>query len=64
MELQIIYNLSHLLINLGENAVDANPGLDLIALGEVHQVINTGVLNIMVMLDDFIHLVEAKEHIK
>lgn len=63
-ELQIIYSLSHLLASFGENAVDANLELDLDALGQVHQTINTGVLNIWEMLDDFIYLVEAKEHIK
>ena len=63
-ELQIIYSLSHLLASFGENAADANLELDLDALGQVHQIINTGVLNISEMLDDFIYLVEAKEHIK
>ena len=63
-ELQIIYSLSHLLASFGEKAVDANLELDLVALGDVHQIINTGVLNIWEMLDDFIYLVEAKEHIK
>ena len=59
-ELQLIYSLSHILASFEKNAIDADVELDPVALGHIHQIINTSVLNIWEKLDDFIYIVKAK----
>lgn len=48
------------LIALLESCSDDTLNIDPIALGKIHQTLNTNILNIWEILDDFIYIVQAR----
>ena len=48
------------LIALLESCGDDTLNIDPVALGKIHQTLNTNILNIWEILDDFIYIVQAR----
>ena len=48
------------LIALLEGCGDDTLNIDPVALGKIHQILNTNILNIWEILDDFIYIIQAR----
>ena len=59
IEANSIYAVTSL-IALLESCGDDTLNLDPIALGKIHKILNTNILNIWEILDDFIYIVQAR----
>ena len=59
IEANSIYAVTSL-IALLESCGDDTLNLDPVALGKIHQTLNTNILNIWEILDDFIYIVQAR----
>lgn len=59
IEANSIYAVTSL-IALLEGCGDDTLNIDPVALGKIHQILNTNILNIWEILDDFIYIVQAK----
>ena len=59
IEANSIYAVTSL-IALLEGCGDDTLNLDPVALGKIHQILNTNILNIWEILDDFIYIVQAR----
>lgn len=55
-----ITSMLALLETCGDDKIEVDP----VALGKINQMLNKNILNIWEILDDFIYLVEARQHIK
>lgn len=59
VEANTIYSITSVLAlfeNCGENEISVDP----VALGKINQKLNSNILNIWEILDDFIYIVQAK----
>jgi len=59
IEANSIYAVTSL-IALLESCGDDTLNLDPVALGKIHKILNTNILNIWEILDDFIYIVQAR----
>lgn len=63
VEAYTIHNITSLLALL-ETCGDDKINVDPVALGNINQMLNTNILNIREILDDFIYIVQAKSELE